>query len=399
MTTSLAARLARWALDLEPTVDDLALAERSLLDTVAVTIAARDHHVALLTRGESDVLRFAAVGHVLDFDDLHMESTAHVSVVCVPAVLATGGDARAYLAAAGVMGRVGMLLGWSHYDAGWHITCTAGAVGAAVGAGIALGLDEQQLITAIALAVPASGGVQRAFGTDGKSLQVGFAADAGVRAARLASRGATADGYALDDWLTLLGADPGTDVLAGPAVPGGLAIKIYPACYALQRPIHCIQELRTRLDLSPADVERIDITTPQATVKPLIHSRPTTGLQGKFSLEYAAATALLDDYSGFAAFDDQAVQRDEAQRLLHQVDVHLTPGGDWLLDGQVGVAITTTDGRRLQATEEFPPGSPQRPPTPQEFAAKLDDCLAGSGVAASDVTWTTAPTLLRRLLG
>ena len=60
----------------------------------------------------------------------------------------------------------------------------------------------------MAHAVPAAGGVQRAFGTDAKSLQVGFAADAAVRAARLAAAGATADPVALDAWIALLGGDP-----------------------------------------------------------------------------------------------------------------------------------------------------------------------------------------------
>ena len=106
-------------------------------------------------------------------------STAHISVVCVPATLATGGDDTAYLAGAGVMARLGTALGWAHYTRGWHVTCTAGAPAAAVAASVALGLTVEQTTHAIALAVPQAGGVQRAFGTDAKALQVGLAADAG----------------------------------------------------------------------------------------------------------------------------------------------------------------------------------------------------------------------------
>ena len=133
--------------------------------------------------------RWAVAGHVLDFDDLHMESTAHISAVCVPAALATGGGAKAYLAAAGVMARLGTALGWAHYSAGWHATCTAGAPASAAGAAVALGLSTPQIATAIALAVPGAGGVQRAFGTDGKSLQVGFAVDAGYPGRETGGRG------------------------------------------------------------------------------------------------------------------------------------------------------------------------------------------------------------------
>lgn len=139
--SSTADDLALWAVELDPAAEDLDLADRALLDTVAVAVAARTHPVMAIAAGLPETARWAVAGHVLDFDDLHMESTTHVSVVCVPAVLSTGGGARAYLAAAGVMARLGVSLGWSHYAAGWHVTSTAGAPAAAVGAAIALGLD------------------------------------------------------------------------------------------------------------------------------------------------------------------------------------------------------------------------------------------------------------------
>ena len=298
--TSVAVALARWAERLEPEPDDLELADRSLLDTVAVTLAARDHRVTRLAAGLPDGARWAVAGHVLDFDDLHMPSTTHVSAVCVPTALATGGGPRAYLAAAGVMARLGTALGWRHYSAGWHATCTAGAPASAAGAAVALGLPAAKIAVAMALAVPAAGGVQRAFGTDAKSLQVGFAVDAGIRAARLAAAGAEADPEAVDAWLGLVGGDPAAVDPSGPTVPNGLAVKLYPCCYALQRPISALSELagsELAPKLDPAAIRRIVLRTPEATVVPLIHHRPASGLQGKFSLEYAAAAALLDGVS------------------------------------------------------------------------------------------------------
>ena len=105
--TRVAEQLAAWAAGLEPSDDDLALARRSLVDTVAVAIAARAHPIGDLLGELSEAEAWAVLAHVLDFDDLHMESTSHVSAVCVPAVLATGGDARAYLAGAGRHGPPG----------------------------------------------------------------------------------------------------------------------------------------------------------------------------------------------------------------------------------------------------------------------------------------------------
>jgi len=403
--TSVAETLAEWAAGLDPDPGDLELAHRSLLDTVAVALAARDHRVTRLAAALPDGARWAVAGHVLDFDDLHMPSTTHVSVVCVPTALATDGGARAYLAAAGVMARLGTALGWRHYSAGWHATCTAGAPAAAAGAAVALGLPAKRIAAAMALAVPAAGGVQRAFGTDAKSLQVGFAVEAGIRAARLAAAGARADPAALDAWLGLVGGDPSAVDPSGPSVPNGLAIKLYPCCYALQRPINVLAELSALSGLSadPAAVRRIVLRTPEATVLPLIHHRPEDGLQGKFSLEYAAAAALLDTYAGFGSFTDEAVRRDEARRLVSLVETKLEPGGDWLLDGELEAEVHMADGTVLRARQQFPPGSPARPPTAEQLAAKLADCVRGLALPTRDGdpgtwTWDNAATTLRRQL-
>ena len=393
--TSVAVDLARWACDLEPSAADLALAGRSLADTVAVTLAARDHPVARLAATLPEGARWAVAAHIADFDDLHMPSTTHISAVCVPTALAAGGGARGYLAAAGVMARLGTALGWPHYSAGWHATCTAGAPASAAGAAIALGLPADQVAVAIALAVPGAGGVQRAFGTDGKSLQVGFAVETGMRAARLAAAGARADPAALDDWLHLVGGDPAAVDVTGPAVPDGLAIKLYPCCYALQRPISALSQL-ARDGLDPGDVTRIILRTPEGTVLPLIHHRPQTGLEGKFSLEYAAAAALLDTDPGFGSFTDAAVRRDAARRLAGLVEIKLDPGGTWLLDGQLEAEVHTRDGSVRRVSQQVPPGAPARPPTARQLQAKLDDCVRGLEVDPAAWTWQNAADTLRR---
>ncbi|MEV8546853.1 MmgE/PrpD family protein [Streptomyces sp. NPDC051572] len=391
---AVAESLAEWAFGYEPDGADLALARRSLLDTVAVTLAARGHPVRTLAASLPDAARWAAVGHVLDFDDLHIESTAHISVVVVPSVLATGGAARAYLAGAGVMARLGRLLGWPHYAAGWHATCTAGAPAAAVAAGTALGLGPPELAVAMALALPGAGGVQAAFGTHGKSLQVGFAAEAGVRAARLAAAGATADPRALDTWLELVGAeDAGGSVNgSGPAIPGGLAVKMFPCCYAMQRPIAALREIRAQC--AARDIAQVQVTTPAATVHPLIHDRPANGLEGKFSMQYAVATALLDDYPGFDAFTDASVRRPEAQRLVAAVDVVRTDGGSGLLDGEAALRIALSDGGVLHTALAQPPGSPERPPTDTELADKFAACGNDVPDLLKDATWDSARALL-----
>jgi 2-methylcitrate dehydratase PrpD len=393
--TARIADLADWACDVRPGADDTALAQRSLVDTVAVTLAGADDPVAGWTAGADAALRWAAVGHVLDFDDVHLPSTSHVSVVCAAAALATGGGAREYLAGAGVMARLGAALGWEHYLAGWHATCTAGAPAAAVAAGLALGLDAGGIARAMALAVPAAGGVQRAFGTGGKSLQVGFAASAGVRAARLAAAGASADPTALDQWFTLVGGT-GTVRLHGPLVPDGLAVKLHPCCYALQRPISAVRALPP----VPAEqVVRVRVRTPAAALQPLLHDRPRTGLEGKFSLQYAVAAALLDGFPGAGSFTDAAVLRPEAQRLVAAVEVDAPPGGTGILDGDIVIEREHADGTVDETRLEVPDGHPARPPSEEDVARKVADCVGPDRAAhVLALDWPGAAALLHRTL-
>lgn len=383
--------LAAWAAAHEADGADLALARRALLDTVAVGLAARRHPLRGLFVDLGPAGMWAARAHVLDFDDLHMPSTAHISAVCVPAALAAGGDARAYLAGAGVMARIGAALGWPHYEAGWHATCTAGAPAAAVAAAVALGLDAEGIATAIALAVPAAGGVQRAFGSAAKSLQVGFAAEAGLRAARLAELGATADPHALEDWMRLVRGDPDAIVLEGPAVPGGLAVKLYPCCYALQRPISAMSALPR---VEAGAVRRVRVRTPRSSLQPLIHSAPRTGLEGKFSLQYGVAAALLDGRPGLESFSDEAVARPEARRLTRLVEVEPVPGGDGLLSGQVEVEISLSGGEEHRTSLAVPPGAPEHPASEDELALKLEACVPRGSDELRALTWESARAYL-----
>jgi 2-methylcitrate dehydratase PrpD len=407
-TAHAAQDLAAWVHEFVPSTADLALADRSLADTLAVTLGGRDTPLRAVAGQLPDAARWGAVGHVLDYDDLHIESTTHISVVCVPAVLAVGGDASAYLAGAGVMARLGNAMGWGHYSRGWHATCTAGAPAAAAAAAYALGLDRDQTAAAMSLAVSAAGGVQGAFGSMAKSLQVGLASAAGVQAARLVQRGASANAGAFDEWLGLVApdADPIDVDSSDPAVPGGLAIKIYPCCYALQRPISAVLEMSQASLASPAfaggvvvgDVARIVVTTPEACVQPLIWHRPTTGLQAKFSLEYAVAVALLDGRPGPASFDDDAVRREAITRLVDQVELVTTPGGQHLLSGDITVRVEFVVGETKEVRLQIPPGAPGRPPSKDDMLAKMRDCGEDVPGLLDGIDWSSARALLLDML-
>ena len=219
--------------------------------------------------------QWAAMAHALDYDDLHLPSTSHISAVCVPVALAYGGGSRAYLAGAGTMARIGAMLGWRHYDAGWHATATAGVFGAAAPQpAYRWGSIPRRSRRRSLFGSPAASGVQRAFGSDAKPLQVGMAAQAGAQAAELASLGARPDLTALDAWLELVQATTHHLEDRRTSIPGGLAVKVFPCCYALQRPIFVIREILGAHQLAADEIAEIEVRGAQSTVKPLIHHRP-----------------------------------------------------------------------------------------------------------------------------
>ena len=383
--------LAGWAHTLEPTDDDLATAGRALLDTVAVTVAAQSEALERMLEPLSEAGRWAALAHVLDFDDLHLPSTAHISAVCVPAALAGGGDARSYLAGAGVMARLGSALGWRHYAAGWHGRappvpggCGRRGGGPRSGHRGDLGGDR----AGCARRGRRSEGVRDV----GQGLQVAFAVEAGLRAAALAAAGADVDTRAVDAWVELVGGDPAPGPFVAEAIPGGLAVKVYPCCYALQRPIAAVRALGP---VDPEHVRRIVVSTPPSALTPLIHRCPVTGLEAKFSLEYGVACAVLDDVVGLDSFSAEAVARPAARRLMALVEVEPTGAGDGLLAGTAAIALTLDDGTVVRSELQFPVGAPQRPLSEADLGEKLEACLGASAVEAQGLSWDTAAEYLR----
>jgi 2-methylcitrate dehydratase PrpD len=185
-------------------------------------------------------------------------------------------------------------------------------------------------------------------------------------------------------------------MLDGPAVPDGLAVKIYPCCYALQRPIATVL---AAAENASGTIKHVRVRTPHSSVHPLIHDRPRTGLEGKFSLPYGLATALLDGFPTLTSFSDEAVSRACTQRMLRRVTTDLSPNGQGLLAGSCSVEIEFLDGRRADATLEAAPGAPGRALRDEQLQAKLVACTGPSVTQEILVAgWAGAPALLRRKL-
>ncbi len=394
-----------------------ATARTGIADCFGVLIAgARDSEIALVDRElgsdsgpalaslipsgarrtvEAAALVNGVAAHVLDYDDVSLDG--HPSAVLVPAILAQGeacGSSGAEMLAAYVAGFEvwGELLTRQPvplHRKGWHPTAVLGPVGAAAACAKLRGLDATTAATALAIAASMSSGLVANFGTMTKSFQVGRAAQSGVIAARLAQAGLTASLDALEHPAGLLNAlsVEGTAALDRPfnaaqrewhIVSHGLNIKRYPICYATHRSIDAALDLVQRHDLTPGQVERIEVSTGKTQMLMLRNSAPQTGLEAKFSMQFAMAAALVARTVGLRELTDEFVRRPDVQAVFPRVSLQGTPttkpGSNFApFDA---VEITTVGGKTLKSGPvEYAKGSHERPLTREELWSKFADCL------------------------
>jgi len=339
--------------------------------------------------------------HALDYDDVSYAVIGHPSVVVLPAVLAvaeaTGASGAsvltAYVGGVEVMAKVARALGEQHYLVGWHMTATAGCFASAAAAAKLLGLGPSGIQAALGIAASSAAGLQVNFGTMTKPYHAGHAGRCGVNAARLAAAGFTASPDVFDGsrgFLAAYGADPARAAV-GLALgqplefeAPGLGIKRYPCCYGTHRALDGILSLVEQHGLSGADVAHAEVSAPPGELQPLIYPRPQSGLEGKFSMQYALAAAVIDGAVGLGTFEDDMVGRAVVQSLLPRIDVRpFAPGSPEAAggtaggDGEVRVAVQTHDGRRLQERVRYARGAPENPVGMAEVVAKFRDCAAG----------------------
>ncbi|GAA1862329.1 MmgE/PrpD family protein [Brevibacterium marinum] len=411
--------------------------ERAFVDTLACAIAAQEEPAVRIAGGAfasgashsrvlglpyaagTDPQTIAILGglaaHALDFDDVDDATISHPSAVLVPALLALSAardlsgqtvvDAytRGTVAGRIIAADIGIE---RHYELGWHSTSTIGTVAAAVATSCLLGLDAAATRHALGVAGSLAAGSRQNFGTMTKPLHAGIAASNAVLAALLAEGGFTADASQLESPLGFLALhSPGT-VSNGTAAtvttadsvaePIGLNIKAYPCCYYIQAAADAVSDL-TESGLRAEDIATIEVCVQPGGLVPLIHHRPITGLEGKFSMEYAIAAMLLDHELTPQSFTDAAVNRGAAQELIPRVvptTSQLPPIGaaEWT-DGYAVVTATSKDGHTRTHRVDRPRGHVTRPLDEDRLRAKFDGCLAFAGLAADDETYSA----LRRL--
>ena len=336
------ARLGDFVSDAAPPAGARARAAIAVLDTVGVTLAGASEPASLIVRqvvaaegGDAcgvfgtpvrasmsgAALANGTAAHALDYDDMCFVSLAHPSAPLVPAVLAAAESERltgravldAYVVGFEIEARLGRLMNPRHYQRGWHCTSTLGTIGAAAAVSRLLGLDARTAGHALAIAASEASGLKENFGTMVKPLHAGLAARNGVLAALLARGGMTASDLALDGPQGLLHAMDSEGHALADAIADlgarweildtGITVKLYPSCAGTHPSLDAILDLRRREGFTAGDVERIDIDVDSIVPTILIYDRPATGLEGKFSLPFCAAAAVVFGRVGIDTFD------------------------------------------------------------------------------------------------
>ena len=329
--------------DIPPDVLDLG--RKSLLDGFGLALAGSASVMAPLVRqylqnlgvnGKAAVIgsnlkapaRFAAFAngvsiHADDFDDTQLSAAkdrvygllTHPSVTTLPPAFAMCELAQrpgkdfilAYHVGVEVETKIAEAIDPRHYNDGFHTTGTCGSFGSAAACAKLRGLNAMQTAYALGVAAAEGGGLRDNFGSMTKPFHAGHAAENGTVAVDLAALGWTAAPDILEGPLGFFqaeggGFDPGSIVnrLGKPwtfASPG-VSIKPFPSGSLTHPAMGEWLAMIRKYDIKPADVEKIDIGTSHNLTTTLYHHRPTTGLEGKFSMEFGLSILVLDRKAG-----------------------------------------------------------------------------------------------------
>jgi 2-methylcitrate dehydratase PrpD len=281
-----------------------------------------------------------------------------------------------------------------HYDEGFHSTGTCGSFGSTAVCARLRGLDVQQTVYALGIGATEGGGFRDNFGSMTKPFQAGHAAENGTVAVDLAALGWTAANDILEAPLGFFQAEGGgfdPDAIVGRfgkpwtfAYPG-VSIKPHPSGSLSHPAMGEMLRLIKENNIKASDVDKVDVGANHAMTTSLLHHRPTTGLQGKFSMEFCMAILLLDRKAGLVEFQDKVVQRADVQEMIKRVNFYIDPVAESAgLDKMTSLLkVTLKDGRVITGRAEFAKGSPSNPMSYDEVADKFRGC-------AEFAKWPTA---------
>lgn len=338
--------------------------------------------------------------HALDFDDVGV--SGHPSTILVPAIIAEaehlglgGADMlRAYVVGYEAWAELSMREPGSLHQKGWHPTGIWGTVGAAAACAALRRLDEEQATMAVALGASMASGIMANFGTMTKPYHAGRSANAGIIAARLAEAGFTSSPDAIEHPQGLLSAvspeggavDRTRESTIGQVwqiVERGLNIKKFPACYCTHRAIDGMLALHRSSSFAANDIETIEVWISDRFATILRNHAPRTGLEAKFSMEFAMACAVIGGRVSLTELTDSFVLRPDIQELMKRVKLHQTQNYDPTNPNAAmfdQVKVTLKSGETLTGDEvRYARGHAKMPLTKQDLREKFEACFEYGG--------------------
>ena len=339
--------------------------------------------------------------HALDFDDTQISllpdrvygllthPTTPVLSAAIPVAEEVGASGRDLLAAfccgVEVACKVAEAIKPYHYQNGFHSTGTIGIFGAAAAAAKLYGMDKEGIRHALGIAASKSAGIRVAFGTMTKPYHAGAAAQGGIVAAQLARMGYKTDPEALDGpWGFFQVAGSGVDPeaihgkLGNPYafVDPGVSIKPYP-CGSLSHPsMDALLDLILEHDVQSQDVAAVRLGTTSNVLAALRYPEPQNELEAKFSIPFCLGILVLERHGGIEQFTDETVLRPDVREMMSRVTPYLHEGLEALGFQRIRslVEVTLKDGTVLSQEASSSRGTPERPMTREELAAKFLDC-------------------------
>ena len=323
-------------------------------------------------------------GHCLDYEIQGFPPT-HGTSSCLPAALALAelhhvpGSRviTAYVLGWEIQGRLRAASAPATAP-GYHPPGLVGPLGGAAAAAKTLGLDGEQTLMALGIAASRTGGLTANTGTMVKSTHPGNAARMGAEATILAGMGYTASDEVLESPVgyaaAIFGGEFNWDVATGGLgaswrlVDPGFDIKRFPAQVYMQNAIEAALNLREQNGVDPNNIEQVTIRR-----RGRGHSGPVprSGLDGKFSVEYCAAAALLDGQVGIDTFTDARRFSPDMEAMLGRISVE--PEGP-----ESGATLATAllkDGTTVSAECSAFTGSASNPMSREQLLAKARDCF------------------------
>ena len=277
------------------------------------------------------------IGHALDYDDTHFLFPGHPTASAFPTALALGEElgssideiTLAYMCGVEISTRLGHILGYSHYNKGFHQTATSGAFGATLVASKLLKLDAKQIENALGIVSTRASGLKSQFGTMGKPFHAGIAASNGIEAAKLSKLGFVSCENGIECNQGFLKTHAWDETMPEAAINGlgqdflfpEIKYKFHACCHGLHAFLEALDELKTKNNFNPDSIEKISIQTQPSWLQVCNIDSPKTGLEAKFSYRLTAAMSLhgvdtgrLDSYNDEICFNEKIVEtRDKVE--------------------------------------------------------------------------------------